>query len=180
MINRIQNKSFCLHNIMCVCTVYIYVYINTHTYNIYLENMYIYLHVYIYIHKMKLICMLVVLIGVSTWLQFVVVTNLSGQRCSLHGWIPVFTVQGRWQYTIQYLYNTYTYTIQRCVYTMQSTNSEYGSPDLAVCHVTFTILCKQKRFFLVAINHLTAPIKMLTVSRFWPTNICHSINIANI
>ncbi len=30
-INRIQNKSFCLHNI-CVCTVYIYyVYINTHT-----------------------------------------------------------------------------------------------------------------------------------------------------
>ncbi len=30
-INRIQNKSFCLHNI-CVCTVYIYyVYINTNT-----------------------------------------------------------------------------------------------------------------------------------------------------
>ncbi len=31
VINRIQNKSFCLHN-MCVCTVYIYyVYINTYT-----------------------------------------------------------------------------------------------------------------------------------------------------
>ncbi len=30
-VNRIQNKSFCVHNI-CVCTVYIYcVYINTHT-----------------------------------------------------------------------------------------------------------------------------------------------------
>ncbi len=29
MINRIQNKSFCLHNI-CMCAVYIYyVYINT-------------------------------------------------------------------------------------------------------------------------------------------------------
>ncbi len=53
--------------------------------------------------------MLVVLIGVSTWLQFVVVTDLSrqmltfdgvwhfGERCSLPGWIPVFTVQGRWQ-----------------------------------------------------------------------------------
>ncbi len=31
VINRIQNKSVCVHNI-CVCTVYIYyVYINTHT-----------------------------------------------------------------------------------------------------------------------------------------------------
>ncbi len=31
MINHIQNKSFCIHNI-CVCAVYIYyVYINTHT-----------------------------------------------------------------------------------------------------------------------------------------------------
>ncbi len=31
-INRIQNKSFCLHNI-CVCTVYIYyVYKYTHMY----------------------------------------------------------------------------------------------------------------------------------------------------
>ncbi len=46
-INRIQNKSFCLHNI-CVCTVCIYyAYINTHTYGIYLENMYMYLLVYI-------------------------------------------------------------------------------------------------------------------------------------
>ncbi len=56
----------------------------------------------------KLICMLVILIGVSTWLQFVVVTDLNGkwshlmasgtlERCSLHGWIPVFTVYGRWQ-----------------------------------------------------------------------------------
>ncbi len=33
VINRIQNKSFCLHNI-CVCVVYIYyVYINTHIYS---------------------------------------------------------------------------------------------------------------------------------------------------
>ncbi len=49
-INRIQNKSFCLHNIY-VCSVYIYyVYINTHTYSIYFENIYMYLHVCIYIH----------------------------------------------------------------------------------------------------------------------------------
>ncbi len=33
----------------------------------------------------KLICMLVVLIGVSTWLQFVVVTNLSGQMLTFNG-----------------------------------------------------------------------------------------------
>ncbi len=49
-INRIQNKSFCLHNIYA-CSVYIYyVYINTHTYSIYFENIYMYLHVCIYIH----------------------------------------------------------------------------------------------------------------------------------
>ncbi len=49
VINRIQNKSFCLHNI-CVCTVFIYyVYINTYTRSIYFENMFMYLHVYIYI-----------------------------------------------------------------------------------------------------------------------------------
>ncbi len=51
-INRIQNKSFCLHSI-CVCTVYIYyVYINTHTHTcmyIFKKNM---LHLYIkYIYK---------------------------------------------------------------------------------------------------------------------------------
>ncbi len=40
MINRIQNKSFCLHN-RCVCSVYIYyVYINTHTYSMYFKNIY--------------------------------------------------------------------------------------------------------------------------------------------
>ncbi len=50
MINLIQNKSFCLHNIF-VCTVYIcYVYIKTHTNSIYFEIIYMYLHVYIYIH----------------------------------------------------------------------------------------------------------------------------------
>ncbi len=38
MINCIQNKTFCLHDIF-VCTVYIYyVYLNTHTYIIYFEN----------------------------------------------------------------------------------------------------------------------------------------------
>ncbi len=43
--NRIQNKSFCLHN-MCVCIVYIYyVYINTHTYIIYFENIYMYIFI---------------------------------------------------------------------------------------------------------------------------------------
>ncbi len=43
-INRIQNKSFCLHSI-CMCAVYIYyVYINTHTYGIYFENIYMYIH----------------------------------------------------------------------------------------------------------------------------------------
>ncbi len=44
VINRIQNKSFCLYNI-CMCAVYIYyVYINTHTYGIYFENIYMYIH----------------------------------------------------------------------------------------------------------------------------------------
>ncbi len=50
MINCIQNKSFCLHNI-CMCTVYIYyVYINTHTntYSIYFDNIYMHIHIYIY------------------------------------------------------------------------------------------------------------------------------------
>ncbi len=32
-INRIQNKSCCLHNI-CLCTVYYYVYKSTHACNI--------------------------------------------------------------------------------------------------------------------------------------------------
>ncbi len=44
-----------------------------------------------FLHKLsetisgKLICMFVVLIGVSTWLQFVVVTNLSGQMLTFDG-----------------------------------------------------------------------------------------------
>ncbi len=44
-----------------------------------------------FLHKLsesvsgKLICMLVVLIGVSTWLQFVVVTNFSGQMLTFDG-----------------------------------------------------------------------------------------------
>ncbi len=46
-INRIQNKSFCLHNI-CVCSVYIYyVYINPHTYSIYFENIYMSIFIFI-------------------------------------------------------------------------------------------------------------------------------------
>ncbi len=54
MINRIQNKSFCLHNIICVCSVYIYyVYTNTHTYNIYfvqyIYNVYYIYNIYMYI-----------------------------------------------------------------------------------------------------------------------------------
>ncbi len=40
-INRIENKSFCLHNI-CVCTVYIYIFC---TY----ICIYIYIYIYIYI-----------------------------------------------------------------------------------------------------------------------------------
>ncbi len=49
-INRIQNKSFCLHNIW-VCTVYIYyVYINTNTYMyIFKKNMLCLYIKYIYI-----------------------------------------------------------------------------------------------------------------------------------
>ncbi len=44
MINRIQNKRFCLHYIYA-CTVYsYYVYINTHTYSINFENIYVYTH----------------------------------------------------------------------------------------------------------------------------------------
>ncbi len=52
MINRIQNKSFCLYN-KCVCTVYIdYVYTKTRIqYILYIENIYMYLHAYIYIHN---------------------------------------------------------------------------------------------------------------------------------
>ncbi len=44
-----------------------------------------------FLHKLsetvsgKLICMLVVLIGVSTWLQFVIVTDLSGQMLTFDG-----------------------------------------------------------------------------------------------
>ncbi len=44
-----------------------------------------------FLHKLsetvsgKLICMLVVLIGVSTWLQFIVVTDLSGQMLTFNG-----------------------------------------------------------------------------------------------
>ncbi len=54
MINHIQNKSVCLHNIS-VCTVhmyyvYIYVYINTHTYMyIFQKICYVYiLNIFIY------------------------------------------------------------------------------------------------------------------------------------
>ncbi len=50
MINPIQNKSFCLHNIL-VCAVYIYyVYINTHTYMyIFKKNKFCFYIKYIYI-----------------------------------------------------------------------------------------------------------------------------------
>ncbi len=45
VINCIQNKSFCLHNI-CTSTVFIYyVYLNTQTFSIYLENIYIYIFI---------------------------------------------------------------------------------------------------------------------------------------
>ncbi len=48
-IKRIQNKSFCLHNI-CVCTVYIYLYINTNTcMNIFKKNMLCLYIKYIYV-----------------------------------------------------------------------------------------------------------------------------------
>ncbi len=48
VINRIQNKGFCLHNI-CMCTVHIYcVYINTHTYSKYFENIYMYIFIFLY------------------------------------------------------------------------------------------------------------------------------------
>ncbi len=51
MINRIQNKSFGLHNI-CMCTVYIYhVYRNTHTYSKYFENIYILIFYIEHIHS---------------------------------------------------------------------------------------------------------------------------------
>ncbi len=57
-----------------------------------------------FLHKMsetvsgKLICMLIVLIGVSTWLQFIIVTDLSGQMLTFDGvWHfgEVFTVESR-------------------------------------------------------------------------------------
>ncbi len=50
MINRIQNKGFCLHNI-CVCAVYIYyAYIkNTHTAHILKIFTCIYIYIFIFI-----------------------------------------------------------------------------------------------------------------------------------
>ncbi len=69
VINRIQNKSFCLHNI-CVCTVYIYyAYINTHTYSIYFENIYMYLHVYIYIHILYIIYKYIYYMSITYFLK---------------------------------------------------------------------------------------------------------------
>ncbi len=73
----------------------------------------------------KLICMLVVLIRVSTWLQFVVVTDLSGQMLTFDGvWhfgevlssrmILVFTVQGRWQTACMALCRWAVCWCQRC------------------------------------------------------------------
>ncbi len=48
-INRIQNKSFCLHNIY-VCTFYIYyVYLNTHTHKVYILKICIFIYMYIFI-----------------------------------------------------------------------------------------------------------------------------------
>ncbi len=50
-INRIQNKSFCLHN-MCMCNViiyYVYIYKYTHIQCIYFENIYMYIYLYYYI-----------------------------------------------------------------------------------------------------------------------------------
>ncbi len=37
------------------------------------------------VRNQKLICMLIILIGVSTWLQFVIVTDLSGQMLTFDG-----------------------------------------------------------------------------------------------
>ncbi len=55
MINRIQNKRFCLHN-TCVGTVYVnYINIKAHTYSTYFENIYMYLHVYININIIDII-----------------------------------------------------------------------------------------------------------------------------
>ncbi len=45
-INRIQNKSFCLHNICVYCVYLLCIYKYTHT--VYLENIYIDLKVYGY------------------------------------------------------------------------------------------------------------------------------------
>ncbi len=47
VINRIQNKSFCLHNI-CMCTVYI-LYINTHTHTVYIWKIFTCIYIYIFI-----------------------------------------------------------------------------------------------------------------------------------
>ncbi len=43
-INRIQNKSFSLHNL---CVYIYYVNLNTHSYSIYLENIYMYILLFI-------------------------------------------------------------------------------------------------------------------------------------
>ncbi len=69
--------------------------------------------------------MLVVLIGVSTWLKFVVVTNLSGQMLTFDviwnfGEVfssrmnPGFTVQGRWQTACMALCGWAVYWCQCC------------------------------------------------------------------
>ncbi len=47
VINHIQNKSFCLHNIyMCALFIY-YVYIKTHTISMFLKYLYVYTFIYI-------------------------------------------------------------------------------------------------------------------------------------
>ncbi len=53
MINRIQNKSFCLHNVcVCVyCVCLLCIYKCTHIQYIFWK----YLHVYIYIHRIYII-----------------------------------------------------------------------------------------------------------------------------
>ncbi len=75
--------------------------------------------------SVKHICMLVILVAVSTWLKFVIVTDLSGQMLTFDGvWHfgevfssrmnPVFTVQGRRQTACMVLCGWVVCWCQRC------------------------------------------------------------------
>ncbi len=99
-INRIQNKSFCLHNI-CVLFIY-YVYINTHTYSIYFENIYMYIHLFTYIiyifFFLKYIHACVCVIYIFNIWVVCFIYLLCKQKLLFWMWIIVWQHKSKWSY----------------------------------------------------------------------------------